>query len=232
MARLFISYRRSDTGAYADRLAQRLSAFQFDSVFIDREAIDLGDDYADRIRSELSRCAAVLVLIGPGWFDAKDASGRRRLDDPADWVRREVAIALALDLKVMAVLFDSPRKPSQVQAELPPDMRALASRNDYGIDGNYFDRDADYLCRRLEQQLVTADRAAARPALSKGFLDQLKLIWMLLGAVTMGAMGATVAVPALPMMSWIFPGLMMSTAFSWWLFLGGESARAARGSMA
>src|SRR5262245_10360440 len=167
MARLFLSYRRSDTGAYADRLAQRLNAFQFDSVFIDREAIDLGDDYADRIRSELPRCAAVLVLIGPAWLDAKDAAGQRRLDNPADWVRREVAIALAQDLRVIAVLFDSPRKPSQAQAELPPDIRALASKNDYAIDGNYFDRDADYLCRRLEQQLVVADRAAARPALSR-----------------------------------------------------------------
>lgn len=233
MARLFLSYRRSDTGAYADRLAQRLAAFQFEAIFIDRESIPLGENYADRIRSELSRCTAVLVLIGQSWIDARDAAGQRRLDDPTDWVRREVGLALAQDLPVIAVLFDAPRKPSQALAQLPPDIRGLATSSEYDISGNYFDRDVDYLGHQLEQRLVTADRKAARPAaLSTEFLQQLRIIWMVLGLVTMAAMAATVLVPALPMMSWIFPGLMTFTAFSWWLFLGGESARFARPGVA
>jgi hypothetical protein len=38
-------------------------------------AIDLGSDYADQIRSSLSGCSAVLVLIGKGWIDVRDDDG-------------------------------------------------------------------------------------------------------------------------------------------------------------
>ena len=75
MARLFLSYRRSDCGAYADRLARCLAALQFDAAFLDRDAVGPGENFADRIRSSLSHCSAVLVLIGHGWIDAKDESG-------------------------------------------------------------------------------------------------------------------------------------------------------------
>jgi hypothetical protein len=75
VARLFISYRRSDTGAYADRLENRLAQFQFESVFLDRDDIGLAENYADTIRTALARSEAVLVLIGPTWATVADASG-------------------------------------------------------------------------------------------------------------------------------------------------------------
>ncbi len=34
------------------------------------------------------------MLIGARWLDARDAAGRRRLDDPDDYVRHEVALGL------------------------------------------------------------------------------------------------------------------------------------------
>src|SRR6185295_8703836 len=106
MARLFISYRRSDTGAYADRLVARLSAFQFQAIFQDREDIDLADNYADQIRAALATCDAVLVLVGPGWTIAQDRAGNKRLDLPTDWVRREVTLALSMGVPIVPVLFD------------------------------------------------------------------------------------------------------------------------------
>jgi hypothetical protein len=233
MARLFLSYRRSDTGAYADRLASRLASFQFDSVFLDREAIGLGDNFADSIRSSLSQCSTVLVLIGQNWIDARDAAGQRRLDDPTDWVRREIALALNLKLPVIPVRFDSPRR--FTHAELPPELVPLAAANDYSIDGNYFDRDADYLCRTLEEKLVAAARAAGQGApLSSPatLLRQLQIIWLTLTVITLGVAVAPVVVPALPRLFWLFPGTMTLAAFLWWLYWLGESMRPARARMA
>jgi TIR domain len=233
MARLFLSYRRDDSGAYADRLAQRLRAFQFDTVFLDRDGIALGEDYAQRIRTSLSQSAAVLVLIGKTWVHAMDDGGRRRLDDPSDWVRREVALALTLGLPVIPVLFDSARMPAV--EELPAELATLATKQCYEISANYFDRDADDLARRLEASLVAADaRRAAVPqgAAAIGFLRQLLLIWIALSLVTGGVAVAPSFVPALPQTFWLFPCSMTGAAFLWWLYWLGESMRPARARLA
>jgi hypothetical protein len=216
MSRLFLSYRNNDTGPYAGRLADRLKQLQFEAVFQDREAIAVGEDFADAIRDEIARCAAVLVLIGGAWVDARDDSGRRRLDDPKDWVRREVSIALALPLLVVPVLFDSARPPTASQ--LPSDVAALANKNAYHFDGRYFDRDADDLGRRVENALAKAHAGSevrtASPA--AGLLRQLQIIWIALSVVTLGTSVAPFVVPALPHLFWIFPATMTLTAFMWW----------------
>jgi TIR domain len=226
MARLFISYRRSDTEAFADRLAQRLASFQFEMVFVASSAIDLGSDYADQIRSSLSGCSAVLVLIGKGWIDARDDGGGRRLDDPADWVRREVALALRLGLPVIPVLFDSAPVPKV--EDLPLDLAPLATKQGYDINGKYFDRDADELGRRVEALIVARERES-RPssamARATGTLGQLKIIWLALFTTTGGVAVAPQFVPALPGSFWVFPATMTLAAFSWWLYWLGESAR-------
>jgi len=231
MARLFLSYRRSDSGAYADRLAQRLRAFQFDTVFLDRDGIGLGEDYAERIRASLSQSAAVLVLMGKTWLQSADDGGRRRLDDPGDWVRREVALALTLGVPVIPVLFDSARMPDANQ--VPADLATLATKQCYEINANYFDRDADDLARRLEATLVAAAagaRGARAPqgAIGAGLLRQLLLIWIALSLTTAAVAVAPAFVPALPRTFWLFPCLMTAAAFLWWLYWLGESMRPAR----
>jgi hypothetical protein len=35
-------------------------------------------------------CEIAIVLLGPDWLGMTDASGRRRLDDPEDFVRMEL----------------------------------------------------------------------------------------------------------------------------------------------
>jgi hypothetical protein len=228
MARLFLSYRRSDTGAYADRLAARLARFQFDAIFQDREDIALADNYADRIRADLSQCDAVLVLIGRSWTEARDAAGQRRLDDPADWVRREIALALSMRLKVIPVLFDAARVPAA--GELPAGLAPLATAQGYDINGNYFDRDADDLASRLEQVLVASARIVATPQspVPNRVLGQLQAIWVTLCAITIAVSIAPFFVPILPQFFWLFPGTMTVAAFFWWLYWLGESLRPAR----
>ena len=235
LARVFISYRRSDTGAYADAVAQRLAAVQFESVFQDREDIALADNYADRIRQGLAESDVVLVLIGPSWLTVRTHAGGRRLDDENDWVRREVALALELHKPVVPVLFDGARVPD-VQS-LPVNLVALATTQGYDVNGNYLERDLDDLARRLERDLVAArasrdDRqagaAAQRAGSSPDFVRQLQVIWIALGVLTLGLAIAPYFAPALPRLFWVFPATMTIAALFWWLYWAGESMRPAR----
>ena len=228
MARLFISYRRSDTGAYADRLGARLAAFQFQSVFQDREGIALADNYADEIRSALARCDAVLVLIGQSWISAQDQAGRRRLDDPTDWVRREITLALSMGVPIVPVLFESVRTPSV--ADMPVDLAPVATAQGYDINGDYFDRDADDLARRLETKLVVRARAAAdrMSPVPSGYPKMLLGIAIGLFALTLGFSIAPHFAPALPQSFWVFPASMDVPAFIYWMYVQGETLRPVR----
>lgn len=225
MARLFISYRRTDTGAYTTSLKDVLAGFQFDSVFLDRDDIALSSNFGDRIRAELGKCDAVLVLIGKSWLQP-DAAGKRRIDDVADMVHREISIALAIGKPVFPVLFDGARMPAA--SEVPDDLAALASTNAYEINGNYLQRDVTDLASRIEKAL-TQDAAAEAPVTGGSTLvQQLGIIWILLALVTTGVSIAPFFVPAIPRLFWIFPGTMTLASFSWWLYWLGQVGRLRR----
>ncbi len=59
----------------------------------------------------------MLAIIGKSWLTAQNAAGRRRLDDPADFVRLETASALKRDIPVIPVLVQGA---SMSQAEQLP----------------------------------------------------------------------------------------------------------------
>jgi len=138
-------------------------------------------------------------------------------------------MALSLKLPIITVRFDYPHE--LAPSELPRDLAALATTHGYDINGNYFERDASDLCVRLEKLLVakerTASPAAAAPPATR-LLDQLRIIWIGLAVITLGAAVAPVLVPALPGLFWIFPGSMTMAAFLWWLYWLGESTRPVR----
>jgi hypothetical protein len=83
-----------------------------------QDGIEIGTP-RERLRSEegaIASARAMLVVIGPQWL----ASGR--LDDPGDWVRREIAAALAAERVMVApVLHDGAAEPRREQ--LPDDRR-------------------------------------------------------------------------------------------------------------
>lgn len=122
---VFISYRRSDTGPYALLLKDHLSRrFPQAQVFMDLDSIEAGLDFEEVIRDALSTCHVVIALIGPKWATAADEEGRRRIDDPGDYVRLEIRTALDRGVRVIPVLADA-AKPLRRQ-QLPPDLRNLA----------------------------------------------------------------------------------------------------------
>ena len=96
MGGIFISYRRDDSQAWAGRLYDALRrTFGPTRVFRDIDTLEAGVDYAEAIEQWLAKSDVVLVVIGPRWLTAADPNGRRRLDDPDDLARLEVAAAAA-----------------------------------------------------------------------------------------------------------------------------------------
>jgi TIR domain-containing protein len=88
MGGIFISYRRDDSGPYAGRLRDTLTHhFGAEQVFRDIDSVDPGERFPRLIEQEVGSCDALLALIGPEWLAITDAAGRRRLDDPDDFVR-------------------------------------------------------------------------------------------------------------------------------------------------
>lgn len=126
MSGVFLSYRRDDSAGFAGRLVDRLEAeFGVGSVFRDVDDIRPGEDFQLAIDSHLRNVDAVLVVIGPHWL-AATIDGRRRLDDPGDFVRQEVATALATGKPVIPVLVSGAVMPRE--EELPSTLASLARR--------------------------------------------------------------------------------------------------------
>jgi hypothetical protein len=63
------------------------------------------------LHSQVAACDVFLAVIGPNWLDAKDDDGRRRFDNPDDFVTIEIAEALARKIRVIPVLVDGARMP-------------------------------------------------------------------------------------------------------------------------
>ena len=125
---IFISYRRSDSQDVTGRIYDRLVAkFTEKQVFKDVESIPLGVTFPMHISQMIGKASVVLVIIGPGWVTATDEQGRRRLDDPTDFVRIEVESALRANMPVVPVLVGTARMPSP--NELAPSLSKLTLRN-------------------------------------------------------------------------------------------------------
>jgi hypothetical protein len=74
------------------------------AVYRDVESMRPGIDWLARIKGELVSAAAVVAVIGESWSESVDEEGRRRLDLPGDYVRFELASALAAWKPVIPVL--------------------------------------------------------------------------------------------------------------------------------
>jgi hypothetical protein len=128
MPTIFISYRRSDSQDVTGRIYDRLvGKFTKEQVLKDVDNIPLGVSFPLHLQQMLRKADVVLVIIGPAWTTATDAKGRRRLDDPNDFVRVEVEAALRGKIPVIPILVSNATMP-QVD-DLPKSMQALASRN-------------------------------------------------------------------------------------------------------
>jgi hypothetical protein len=149
---IFVSYRRQDSQDFAGRLYDRLAdRFGADQVFMDVDTIEAGADFAEAINRAVAACTVLVAVIGPKWLTATDKRGRRRLDDPDDFVRLEIEAALARDVRVIPVLAQGTIMPGR--EDLPESLVRLARRNALFIRHESFRSDAVRLLAAIEQML-------------------------------------------------------------------------------
>jgi TIR domain len=147
--KVFLSYRRDDTGGRAGRLFDVfVSRFGARNVFQDVNAVAPGLDFHAQIEAAIAASDAVLVVIGPGWDGGVDHEGRRRIDQPDDLVRQEVSKALTTGARVVPVLVDGATLPAA--GDLPDDVASLVLRQAVTLRDASWSADVQELIRRLE----------------------------------------------------------------------------------
>jgi hypothetical protein len=114
---------------------------------MDVDHIPAGVDFLEYLNSQVAVCDVFLAVIGPNWLDAKDDDGRRRFDNPDDFVTIEIAAALARKIRVIPVLVDGARTPKA--DKLPDSIKTLVRRNAVEVRNTHFGRDAEALANKL-----------------------------------------------------------------------------------
>ncbi len=146
MPKIFISYRRADSAETVNRLYDRfVYAFGRDSVFKDVDTLQRGDDFPDVLRHWVQTCDVFLSVIGQRWLTIQDEAGRRRLDNPNDWVRQETEMALARGkdcLLIPTIVYKAILPKTE---HLPETLASLANKNTQTINPQRFHEDVGEL---------------------------------------------------------------------------------------
>ena len=153
MQGIFISYRRQDSQSAAGRLADHLKEHMRGvPIFRDVETIEPGVDFVDAIDRALRACGVLLAVIGPRWLSLESGDGKRRLDDPNDYTRLEIATALRRDdVRVIPVLVEGAEMPPGDR--LPDDLKALSRRNAIELTDKRWEYDVSQLVDTLHRAL-------------------------------------------------------------------------------
>jgi hypothetical protein len=125
---IFISYRRD--GGLADNIVALLRLELGNDVLLtEPHALSHGESFDEALRQNIVRSDVFLALIGPNWLGLRKEDGTRRLDNPDDPVRIEIATALRRDIRVIPILLDGARMPTA--EELPDDLKPLRGDNGF-----------------------------------------------------------------------------------------------------
>jgi hypothetical protein len=114
----------------------------------------------------------LLALVADLWLTITDADGRRRLDDPDDFVRLEIEAALKRHVRVIPILVDAARMPRA--DELPASLAGPVRRQALELSPARFDFDTGRLLKVLDKTLAevhTERDVAAVSALAGTALD-------------------------------------------------------------
>ena len=157
MSKIVISYRQNDApgtvGCIYERLCKRYGK---ERVYRDIDKLVPGEDFRRSLGTALSLCNVVIAVIGPRWYYA---DGKRRLDDPNDWVRLELETALLLNKIIIPVLVEEAKMPSKM--DLPTNLKDIATLQAQRIDPLHnFVHDLDELSRTIEKYVPSEHEVA------------------------------------------------------------------------
>lgn len=119
MATIFLSYRRSDAPQACrvyDWLRRR---FGDDAIFMDVATIPFAVNFPDFLGQAIEQSKVLIVLIGDRW--AED------IQEPGDYVRMEIELAIANQVQVLPVLIGNTPMPDA--SELPASISMLTYQN-------------------------------------------------------------------------------------------------------
>jgi TIR domain len=191
-ARIFISYRRRETAGHAGRLYDKLSEhFGPERVFMDL-TMEPGVDFADTINEAVGDCGALVALIGDEWLTVTDASGRRRIDDPADVHRLEIEAALDRQVLLIPALVQDAEMPTA--DDLPDPLDPLVRRHAVELSDQRWDYDVGRLITVLERALHEAGGGAGRGRRTVARLRRLAFRYRGRAGFAAGVLGTLVVV--------------------------------------
>ena len=148
MPRIFISYRQADSEGHVGRLYDHLARlFDASELFRDLNSLRGGDEFSPACEQAVAACEVFIPVIGPAWLDIRDSRGRRRLDNPRDLVRREIATALQLGKRVFPVLVGGAARPRS--SDLPGDISTLFEHNAIELSPERFAYDVERLVEAI-----------------------------------------------------------------------------------
>lgn len=141
---IFVCYRRGDSAGYTGWLCEKLlQRWSRDQIFLDVHGIGLGDNFRDKISAAVQSCDALLPVIGRDWLTITDERGNVRLGRSNDFVTIEIAAALERGIPIFPILVDGAAMPDE--SELPPPLKALATRLAVNLRHDSFNRDTEAL---------------------------------------------------------------------------------------
>jgi hypothetical protein len=227
MPKVFISYRRADSKHATGRIGDKLiETFGRENVLKDVDTLPLGRDFRVELRKLIPQADVLLAIIGEKWLNIRDAQGRRRLENEADWVRVEIETALYANIPVIPILLGKAQLPQP--QELPPSLAPLASCSSIKIGPDpLFRHDVKRLIAALEATLreraieATLVASVVGPDAATKAQSALDLLVAELVAAEQQAQPwrkwLEMAAPLWPYARWYISGLILGTAFVAWV---------------
>jgi hypothetical protein len=155
--KFFVNYRTGDGDAASLMLHNELSRrFGESRVFRDTRSIPCGTSDFERVLVRNARgCEVMFPVVGRTWEWCADQAKNRYLEDPEDWVRREILEAREQDAEVVPVLVGT-RMPLQKE-NLPRPLRFLASVQYLHLPNSFEEPDVQVLVDKLLTQRPDLD---------------------------------------------------------------------------
>ena len=148
-SKIFVSYRREDSGGHSGRLYADLTRhYGRKQVFRDIDAIKAGEEFEDVIDRSVRSCHVLIAVIGKQWLTITDGSVRR-LEKPDDFVRLEITKAFEQRIPVIPTLVQDANLP--LPQELPADLKPLTQRHAFDVSDERWDYDVKRLITRLDE---------------------------------------------------------------------------------
>ncbi len=148
---IFISYRRADSKTIVRDMYNRLiEHFSESTIFRDIDSIPLGLPFEEKLLDCLRKTAVGIVVIGRDWLTVANEQGTPRIDEPNDYVRREIEELLVQDIPVIPCLVADAQIPAV--DDLPSTIRPLTGRQGTPIRTSAgFDQDMNRLVSQIKQ---------------------------------------------------------------------------------